>query len=64
MTGFVHSGESFPDRYSDVPRLRQLHRHIAVPEGGHVTAAFVNGDYDFCHYLQDGMDDSGWGCAY
>ena len=24
----------------------------------------VRGDYVFHHYMQDGFDDKGWGCAY
>jgi hypothetical protein len=24
----------------------------------------VKGDYDYHHYMQDGFDDNGWGCAY
>ena len=24
----------------------------------------VRGDYGYYHYTQDGVDDSGWGCAY
>lgn len=24
----------------------------------------IRGDYVFHHYLQDGFDDKGWGCAY
>lgn len=25
---------------------------------------FVRGQYEYCHYMQDNVDDSGWGCAY
>ncbi|VDK55231.1 unnamed protein product [Cylicostephanus goldi] len=28
------------------------------------VVATVKGDYNYHHYMQDGMDDSGWGCAY
>lgn len=24
----------------------------------------VKGDYLYYHYMQDGFDDNGWGCAY
>eukprot|EP00658_Telonema_sp_P-2_P039699 TRINITY_DN28372_c0_g1_i2.p1 TRINITY_DN28372_c0_g1~~TRINITY_DN28372_c0_g1_i2.p1 ORF type:complete len:398 (+),score=71.03 TRINITY_DN28372_c0_g1_i2:151-1344(+) len=24
----------------------------------------VDGEYDYYHYMQDGFDDNGWGCAY
>lgn len=26
--------------------------------------ALVNGNYRYFHYKQDGIDDTGWGCAY
>ncbi|KAE8655239.1 putative Ufm1-specific protease [Hibiscus syriacus] len=40
--------------------------HIGIPRsgvsGGNVS--LVQGSYEYYHYLQDGFDDSGWGCAY
>lgn len=24
----------------------------------------VDGSYDYYHYMQDNMNDNGWGCAY
>lgn len=30
--------------------------------GGGVS--LIQGSYEYFHYLQDGFDDSGWGCAY
>ncbi|XP_020963836.1 probable Ufm1-specific protease [Arachis ipaensis] len=30
--------------------------------GGSVS--LVQGSYEYFHYLQDGFNDSGWGCAY
>lgn len=35
--------------------------HSGVSGG---VASTVQGSYDYHHYLQDGIDDSGWGCAY
>ena len=32
-----------------------------VPEG---EPYFVQGKYAYYHYMQDNMDDNGWGCAY
>jgi len=32
-------------------------------EGESVKFA-VNGDYLYFHYMQDGKNDNGWGCAY
>lgn len=40
--------------------------HIGIPSSG-VSGGFVSvvqGSYEYYHYLQDGIDDSGWGCAY
>ncbi|KAL2515405.1 putative Ufm1-specific protease [Forsythia ovata] len=40
--------------------------HHGIPSSG-VSGGFVSlvqGSYEYYHYLQDGFDDSGWGCAY
>ncbi|KAJ0392656.1 hypothetical protein P43SY_005975 [Pythium insidiosum] len=47
---------------SDV--LRNVHEGIApsgVPNG---TQYLVDGFYGYYHYMQQGMNDKGWGCAY
>lgn len=45
-------------------RLRDV--HVGAPasrvRGG--TKHLVQGSYAYCHYMQDGFNDSGWGCAY
>ncbi|KAK6261862.1 hypothetical protein QUC31_007678 [Theobroma cacao] len=40
--------------------------HIGIPSGGVSggSVSLVQGSYEYYHYLQDGFDDSGWGCAY
>uniref|UniRef100_A0A7N0RJ20 Probable Ufm1-specific protease n=1 Tax=Kalanchoe fedtschenkoi TaxID=63787 RepID=A0A7N0RJ20_KALFE len=40
--------------------------HIGIPSSGVSggLASLVQGSYVYHHYLQDGFDDSGWGCAY
>ncbi|EEF51875.1 probable Ufm1-specific protease [Ricinus communis] len=40
--------------------------HLGIPSSGVSggIVALVQGSYDYHHYLQDGFDDSGWGCAY
>lgn len=45
--------------------LKDVHLGILSSSGvsGGVTST-VQGSYDYHHYLQDGIDDSGWGCAY
>jgi hypothetical protein len=56
---------SFPGRYPEVPRLLNPHVAWALGPGAvEGQAVLVQGNYDYCHYLQDGEDDRGWGCAY
>lgn len=45
-------------------RLRNV--HVGIPPSGVTggTLHLVEGVYDYYHYLQDRVDDSGWGCAY
>ncbi|KAF3436708.1 hypothetical protein FNV43_RR19455 [Rhamnella rubrinervis] len=40
--------------------------HIGIPKSGVLggTMSQVQGSYEYYHYLQDGLNDSGWGCAY
>ncbi|CAN8254897.1 unnamed protein product [Cochlearia groenlandica] len=40
--------------------------HIGIPSSGvsEGVASIIQGSYEYYHYLQDGIDDSGWGCAY
>ncbi|WCJ36184.1 Ufm1-specific protease 2 [Euphorbia peplus] len=40
--------------------------HIGIPNSGVSggIVSLVQGSYEYHHYLQDGFDDSGWGCAY
>lgn len=40
--------------------------HIGIPSSGvhGGVVSLVQGSYEYYHYLQDGFDDSGWGCAY
>ncbi|KAK4750701.1 hypothetical protein SAY87_004183 [Trapa incisa] len=40
--------------------------HVGIPHSGVSggVASLVQGSYEYHHYLQDGFDDSGWGCAY
>ncbi|XP_073463503.1 ufm1-specific protease 2 [Aquarana catesbeiana] len=54
----------FPDDLYKDGYLRNPHLHLNHPtiEGG--TVSLVHGIYSYHHYMQDHMDDSGWGCAY
>ncbi|WOG99435.1 hypothetical protein DCAR_0518783 [Daucus carota subsp. sativus] len=40
--------------------------HLGIPSSGVSggVVSLVQGSYEYFHYLQDGFDDSGWGCAY
>ena len=46
--------------------LRNIHKTAVDTSSSntHGTLYFVRGDYDYYHYRQGGLDDSGWGCAY
>ncbi|KAM3938211.1 ufm1-specific protease 2 isoform 1-T1 [Leptodactylus fuscus] len=54
----------FPDEPYKDGYLRNPHVHLNHPalEGGIVS--LVQGIYSYHHYMQDRMDDNGWGCAY
>lgn len=48
-------------------KLRNVHEGIPDPilEGaGGGEVSLVKGDYLYYHYLQDNINDKGWGCAY
>ncbi|KRZ55788.1 Ufm1-specific protease 2 [Trichinella nativa] len=51
--------------FSDDPqsRLRNVHEAL-TPPGNESNMATVYGLYEYYHYMQDGFDDRGWGCAY
>lgn len=40
--------------------------HIGIPSSGVIggNVSLVQGSYEYFHYLQNGYNDSGWGCAY
>ncbi|XP_058810723.1 ufm1-specific protease 2 isoform X2 [Phymastichus coffea] len=42
--------------------LLNPHELVANPDGSQISV--VNGLYAYYHYMQDGFDDNGWGCAY
>jgi len=33
-------------------------------EKGQYKTSYIKGDYVYFHYLQDNINDEGWGCAY
>jgi hypothetical protein len=43
--------------------IRNIHQYVPKsPVNGRVS--LVPGRYDYHHYMQDGFNDKGWGCAY
>ncbi|XP_057472814.1 probable Ufm1-specific protease [Actinidia eriantha] len=46
------------------PLLKDV--HLGIPSSGVSggVVSMVQGSYQYYHYLHDGFDDSGWGCAY
>ncbi|KAA8540731.1 hypothetical protein F0562_024350 [Nyssa sinensis] len=46
------------------PLLKDV--HLGIPSSGVSGGAsfLIQGSYEYYHYLQEGFDDSGWGCAY
>ncbi|KAG2433569.1 hypothetical protein HYH02_012686 [Chlamydomonas schloesseri] len=56
-------GEGGAGGGSTVARLRDVHVGLAAPGIGGLME-LVQGNYEYCHYMQDRFNDSGWGCAY
>ncbi|XP_013787252.1 ufm1-specific protease 2-like [Limulus polyphemus] len=52
----------FPALENKISYLRNTHIGLRMPEDGHTQ--LVRGTYTYHHYMQDHMDDDGWGCAY
>ena len=50
------------ERAANDPRARiiDVHSGLQMPGG----AVLCRGPYAYFHYMQDGVDDKGWGCAY
>ncbi|KAF0293927.1 Ufm1-specific protease 2 [Amphibalanus amphitrite] len=46
------------------PFLTNVHVGLSAPRQTAGQTALVRGTYVYHHYMQDRMDDSGWGCAY
>ncbi|KAJ8642787.1 hypothetical protein MRB53_004535 [Persea americana] len=44
--------------------LKDVHTEIPGSGVSGGLVSLVEGSYEYHHYLQDGFDDSGWGCAY
>ncbi|RWS17882.1 ufm1-specific protease 2-like protein [Dinothrombium tinctorium] len=52
-------------RYSDEDSDKLCNTHIGLPLNSKgCKVSIVQGVYTYYHYMQDRMNDSGWGCAY
>ncbi|XP_058241026.1 ufm1-specific protease 2 [Hemibagrus wyckioides] len=56
---FHFPGEAYKDGY-----LRNPHTHLSAPSIEDGKLFVVRGVYSYHHYMQDRVDDNGWGCAY
>uniref|UniRef100_A0AAY4A110 Ufm1-specific protease 2 n=1 Tax=Denticeps clupeoides TaxID=299321 RepID=A0AAY4A110_9TELE len=54
----------FPDEPYKDGYLRNPHNHLNHPNIEGAKPYLVQGVYSYHHYMQDRMDDNGWGCAY
>ncbi|KAL0364490.1 UNVERIFIED_CONTAM: putative Ufm1-specific protease [Sesamum angustifolium] len=44
--------------------LKDVHQGIPSSGVSGGSISLIQGSYEYYHYLHDGFDDSGWGCAY
>ncbi|GJM87613.1 hypothetical protein PR202_ga03585 [Eleusine coracana subsp. coracana] len=44
--------------------LRDVHRELPSSGVSGGIMSLIDGSYEYYHYLHDGIDDNGWGCAY
>ncbi|XP_006276112.2 ufm1-specific protease 2 isoform X2 [Alligator mississippiensis] len=54
----------FPDEPYKDGYLRNPHMHLHPPGLESGLVCVVHGVYSYHHYMQDRVDDNGWGCAY
>ncbi|XP_076151109.1 ufm1-specific protease 2 [Alosa pseudoharengus] len=54
----------FPDQPYKDGYLRNPHEHLNHPNLEGANLYLVQGVYSYHHYMQDRVDDNGWGCAY
>ncbi|XP_061419656.1 ufm1-specific protease 2 isoform X2 [Lethenteron reissneri] len=55
---------TFPDEQRDDGYLRSPHLGLRSPQVENVKIQLVQGTYTYHHYMQERVDDKGWGCAY
>eukprot|EP00069_Balaena_mysticetus_P011876 bmy_00305T0 len=54
----------FPDEPYKDGYVRNPHTYLNSPNIETVVISVVQGIYGYHHYMQDRIDDNGWGCAY
>ncbi|XP_069055806.1 ufm1-specific protease 2 isoform X2 [Pleurodeles waltl] len=54
----------FPDEGPREGYIRNPHVHLNPPLTDACMMFVVQGNYTYHHYMQDRIDDNGWGCAY
>ncbi|TRY84926.1 hypothetical protein DNTS_004023 [Danionella cerebrum] len=54
----------FPDEVNKDGYLRNPHMYLNPPNIENAKLYQVHGVYSYHHYMQDRVDDDGWGCAY
>uniref|UniRef100_M8AVG4 Probable Ufm1-specific protease n=1 Tax=Aegilops tauschii TaxID=37682 RepID=M8AVG4_AEGTA len=60
----------FPESHCDLSLrpgsslLRDVHKEIPSSGVSGGIMSLIDGSYEYYHYLHDGIDDNGWGCAY
>ncbi|XP_057547986.1 probable Ufm1-specific protease isoform X1 [Amaranthus tricolor] len=60
---FAKSSDGVPAR-KGYALLKDVHTDILSSGVSGGLVSLVQGSYEYHHYLQNGFDDSGWGCAY
>ncbi|ONM32463.1 putative Ufm1-specific protease [Zea mays] len=58
---FIHCGML---SHSGSSLLRDIHRELPSSGVSGGVMSLIDGSYEYYHYLHDGIDDNGWGCAY
>eukprot|EP01132_Coremiostelium_polycephalum_P003161 gene3161-3959_t len=46
------------------PHIKDVHLNLNLESKTSGGVYLVQGSYDYYHYMQDNIDDNGWGCAY
>ncbi|EGC36727.1 hypothetical protein DICPUDRAFT_150734 [Dictyostelium purpureum] len=55
---------SKPSKKQQHNHIKDVHLNLSLDCKTEGNVFLVDGSYDYYHYLQDNIDDNGWGCAY